>query len=140
MDKASTSAAAVLEEAIQRIATDIEAWLALFADDAVVEFPYAHSLGYPTTLKGKAAIADYFRAAIQAFTQLRFRDLRIDSGADPDIAFAQVHGSAILMPGAHAYEQDYVMWIRTKHGLVTHYVEYWNPLQLPGFAKVRVQS
>jgi ketosteroid isomerase-like protein len=139
MHKSSHTAAAVLERAVQLIGTDIEAWLGLFAQDAVVEFPYARALGHSPTLQGKDAIAAYFRPAVQAFTQLHFRDLRIDSGADPDIAFAQVHGSAVLMPGAHAYEQDYVMWLRTKAGRVTHYIEYWNPLELPDFSDRRVQ-
>lgn len=132
MQHTHSSAAGLLERALQLIGTDVEAWLSLFADDAVVEFPYAPSLGRAAKLVGKAAIAAYFRPALQeTFTQLQFRDLRIESGASPDVAFAQVHGSAILQPGAHMYEQDYVMFMHTKNGLAVRYVEYWNPLQLP---------
>ena len=125
------NASVILGRAVQLIATDVEAWLALFAEDGVVEFPYAPSLGFEPRLVGKAAIAAYFRTAVPRFTGLTFRDLRIEQGADPDVAFAQVHGSAILMPGEHTYEQDYVMLMRTKDGRAVRYVEYWNPLQLP---------
>jgi ketosteroid isomerase-like protein len=123
-----TNATDVLQRALDLIATDLPAWLELFTDDAVVEFPYAASLGRPGRLEGKKAIGDYFLSTPGTFTNLRFRDLRIISGADPDVAVAEVHGSATLMPMNASYEQDYVMILRTKGGKAVHYTEYWNPL------------
>jgi len=121
-------AAPILARAIELVGTDIEAWLDLFADDAVVVFPYAPSVGYAARLEGKAAIAAYFRATPAVFTELRFRDLVLVPGEDPHVAIAEVHGSAKLMPGAHPYEQDYVMILRTEGGKAIEYREYWNPL------------
>jgi len=125
---APNEAAKVLERAIELIGTDMEAWLDLFSDDAVVVFPYAPSIGYAARLEGKAAIAAYFRATPAVFTNLRFRDLVLVPGADPNVAVAEVHGSATLMPGARPYEQDYVMILRTANGRAVEYREYWNPL------------
>ena len=110
------------------IGTDVEAWLARFADDAVVEFPYAASIQRPTRLAGKAAITNYFRTAPGLFQDLTFRDLRIVVGSDPDVAVVEVHGSATIATTGRRYEQDYVVFVRTRDGLVVSYREYWNPL------------
>lgn len=122
------TASLVLRRMIDLIATDVPAWVELFDDDAVVEFPYAASLGRPERLEGKDAIARYFLSTPGTFTNLRFRDLHVIAGADPDVAVAEVHGSATLMPMNAAYEQDYVMVLHTKAGKAVHYREYWNPL------------
>jgi len=122
------NATLVLRRMIELIATDVAAWVQLFSDEAVVEFPYAASLGRPERLEGKAAIASYFLATPGTFTNLRFRDLRVIESADPSLAVAEVHGSATLMPMNAPYEQDYVMILRTEDGKAVHYREYWNPL------------
>lgn len=110
------------------IGTDVEAWLACFADDAVVEFPYAASIRRPTRLAGKAAISDYFRTTPALFQDLVFRDLRVVPGRDPDVAVVEVHGSATISTTSRCYEQDYVVFVRTRDGMVVSYREYWNPL------------
>ncbi|MBZ5711957.1 nuclear transport factor 2 family protein [Nannocystis pusilla] len=129
-------AAAALAAHLDLIAGDIERWLALFADDAIVEFPYAASVGSPPRLVGKPAIADYFRRTPAVFRGLRFRDLRVHATVDPDVVVAEVHGSATLAPGDVAYEQDYVMVLECKDGLVVRYREYWDPAAaMAAFAK-----
>ncbi|MFT3772602.1 MAG: nuclear transport factor 2 family protein [Minicystis sp.] len=114
------------------IGTDIEAWLSLLADDAVVEFPYAPSIQRPARLEGKAAIAAYFRPAIALFRDLTFRDVRLVPGADPDVAVVEAHGAATIATTGKRYEQDYVVFVRTRNDQVVSYREYWNPL--PGIA------
>lgn len=120
-------AAALMELHLERIAGDIEGWLALFADDAVVEFPYAGSVGRAGRMVGKAAIAGYFRGTPGVFRALRFRGLRLHVCADPDVAIAEVHGSALVGPAGAAYEQDYVMVLRARAGQIVLYREYWDP-------------
>lgn len=122
-------------------------WLALFADDAVVEFPYAASLGRSGRLDGKAAIDAYFRGTPGSFRDLTFRDLRRFPGTDPDLAVAEVHGSAVIGPTNRRYEQDYVMLLRTRNGKIVWYREYWNPLPaieafggIDGLPTAQVQS
>ena len=41
------------------IGKDIKAWVDLFAEDAVVEFPYASALSLPERLEGKPATHNY---------------------------------------------------------------------------------
>ena len=124
----SGNASSVLAAHLDLIGRDITAWLGLFEDDAIVEFPYAASLGMSGRLDGKAAIEQYFRGTPGTFRELRFRDLRPLPSSDPDLAVAEVHGSARIGPTGEAYEQDYVMLLRTRQGRIVHYTEYWNPL------------
>ena len=121
-------ASSALAAHLDLIGRDITAWLELFEDDAVVEFPYAASLGLSPRLGGKAAIEQYFRGTPGTFRELRFRDLRQLPSSDPELAFAEVHGSARIGPTGKPYEQDYVMLLRTRHGRIAHYAEYWNPV------------
>lgn len=121
-------AARALDEHLALIGNDIQRWIDLFADDAVVEFPYAPSLGFPERLQGKAAIDRYFRGTPESFRDLAFRDVRRYRTTDPDVAIAEAHGSASVGANDARYEQDYVMLVRTKDGKIILYREYWNPV------------
>lgn len=111
---------------LARIASDIERWLELFTDDAIVEFPYAASVGVSPRLVGKPAIADYFSRTPAVFLGLTFRDLRIHATADPQVALAEVHGSAVIATTQRRYEQDYVMVVECREGRIVRYREYWD--------------
>ncbi|XYH99355.1 nuclear transport factor 2 family protein [Sorangium sp. So ce1128] len=119
-------AARALDAHLALIGRDMEAWFDLFADDATVEFPYAPALGAPALLEGKAAIRRYFEGALESFSDLTFRDVRRYPTTDPDVALAEAHGSAIILPAGRRYEQDYVMLVATRGGKVVRYREYWN--------------
>lgn len=126
-----------LDQHLHLIASDIERWLDLFADDAVVEFPYAAALGRPGRFVGKPAIAAYFRTTPATFRGLVFTDLRKHPGADPQVAVAEVHGAATIAPTGRRYEQDYVMIVHTRDGRISHYREYWDPTRaIAAFAEV----
>ncbi|WP_437725513.1 nuclear transport factor 2 family protein [Sorangium sp. So ce861] len=120
-------AAQALDALLDLVVRDIEGWLALFADDATVEFPYATALGAPARLEGKPAIRSHFEGIIERFRDLSLRDVRRYPTTDPDVALAEVHGSAIILPSGKRYEQDYVMVVATRDGKVVRYREYWNP-------------
>mgnify|MGYP002140209445 CR=1 FL=1 len=53
-------------------------------------------------------------------------DRSATSTTDPDVALAEVHGSATIATTGKRYEQDYVMVVRTRNGKIVHYREYWN--------------
>jgi uncharacterized protein len=124
----SGEASGLLAAHLDLIGRDIAGWLELFEADAIVEFPYAASLGLSRRLEGKAAIEQYFRGTPGTFRELKFRDLRLVPSSDPELAFAEVHGSALVGPTGEPYEQDYVMLLRTRRGRIIHYTEYWNPV------------
>ncbi len=135
-ERSSGPAVRALEAHLDLVARDIARWLELFADDAVVEMPYAPSIARTGRFVGKPAIDAYFRGTPGTFRDLVFRDLRVHAGADPELALAEVHGSARIGPEGRPYEQDYVMIVRTRGGQIVEYREYWNPVPvLAAFAE-----
>lgn len=123
-----TNALEALDAHLALVARDIEPWLALFADDAVVEFPYAAAAGWPARLQGKDAIRDYFARASDVFLNLAFRDIRRYATTNPNIAICEAHGSATIATTSRPYEQDYVFFVECQGGLIVRYREYWNPM------------
>lgn len=109
------------------IATDIQAWANLLAEDAIVEFPYASALGSPERLEGKLAIYNYMKNAIAQMQNLTFTNIRTYQTTDPDVLFAEFHGEAMMIATGRHYQQDYVMRFKARAGKIFHYREYWNP-------------
>lgn len=59
---------------LELIGKDIQAWVNLFAEDAVIEFPYASALGSPERLEGKAAIYNYMKDVPAQMQNLTFHE------------------------------------------------------------------
>ncbi|WP_426756771.1 nuclear transport factor 2 family protein [Myxococcus sp. Y35] len=121
-------AGALMDAHLALIGTDIERWLGLFAEDAVVEFPYAPSLGAPERLVGREAIRGYFAETPKHFLGLVFSNVRRYLTTDPDVAIAEVHGSATIALTGKPYEQDYILVLKSREGRIVHYREYWDPI------------
>ena len=121
-------AGSLLDAHLKLIGTDIERWLELFAEDAVVEFPYAPAAGLPERLEGREAIRRYFVETPKHFRGLVFTKVQRYLTTDPEVAIAEAHGSATIAVTGRQYEQDYVMMVRTRDGRISLYREYWNPL------------
>jgi ketosteroid isomerase-like protein len=58
------------------IGKDIQAWVDLFAEDAVVEFPYTSALSSPERLQGKSAIYNYMKDVLAQMQNLIFTNIR----------------------------------------------------------------
>jgi ketosteroid isomerase-like protein len=122
------NAAHILDAHLSLIGTDIERWFELFAEDAVVEFPYAKGLNLPERLEGREAIRQYFKDTPKHFVGLTFTNVQRHVTADPDVALAEAHGTATIAATGSGYEQDYVMQVKTRNGRIVLYREYWNPV------------
>lgn len=110
------------------IVKDIQAWVNLFASDAVIEFPYASAVGTPERLEGFAAIYNYMKDVPTQMQNLIFTNVRKYPTSNSNILWAEVHGSATIVATGRHYQQDYVMQLETKDGKIVHYREYWNPI------------
>ncbi|MFN6498078.1 MAG: nuclear transport factor 2 family protein [Nostoc sp. DedQUE01] len=119
--------AEIFDAYLALIATNIQAWSDLLAEDVIVEFPYAAALGIPQRLEGKSAVYDYMKAAAAQMEDLTFTNIRKYLTLDPDVLLAEVHGEAVISTTGRHYQQDYVMRMQTKDGKIVHYREYWNP-------------
>lgn len=120
------NATELLCEGLGRIASGLGGWTQLFAEDAIVEFPYAASLGTPARLEGRAALSAYL-AELPAMESFAFDPPRIFPSADPDFGCIEVHATARIPGSGQRYVQDYVMFGRAREGELVWYREYWDP-------------
>ncbi|MEH2425478.1 MAG: nuclear transport factor 2 family protein [Nostoc sp.] len=108
------------------VGKDVQAWVNLFAKNAVVEFPYASTT--PGRLEGKQAIYNYMKEVTAQMQDLVFTNIRAYPTSNPNILFAEVYGEAIIVATGRHYQQNYLMRLETKEGKIVHYREYWNPV------------
>jgi len=104
-----------------------ENFLDLFADDAVLEYPFAPE-GTPERLEGKAAIA---RHALRLAPLLEFGEMTL--GAVYNSGDTVIFESSCQGRGVEAgvpYNQDYISVITLRGGRIVRYQDYWNPLVL----------
>ena len=117
------------------MATNTEAWAELLAEDVIVDFPYAPSLGWPGRLHGRAAAYNHIKTSIPNMQNLTFSNVRKYQTTDPNVLWAELHGSAFAPSTGQRYEQDYVVKVVVKDGKVSHYSEYWNPIAMNALKK-----
>jgi uncharacterized protein len=124
----STQAEKLFAAHLALVIRDMPAWLELFAENAVIEFPYAPSVGTSARLEGKAAIAAYAKGVPAMMRDFVFSNVRIFPTREPHVLFAEAHGEATISSTGRRYVQDYVMHLETDGERIIHYREYWNPV------------
>ncbi|MCM2422651.1 nuclear transport factor 2 family protein [Streptomyces sp. RKAG293] len=107
---------------------DLPAWLDLWDDDGVLEFPFTPE-GWPHRLEGKAAVSDYTRRYPDHVHMHDFPDVRIHQGADPETIVVDMRGDGGLAKADNSpFGVPYIAVVKVKDGLITCYRAYWNPL------------
>lgn len=110
---------------------DIAGWIALFAEDAVIEFPFAPD-GWPTRLDGRDAIADYMRHYPDHIDLREFPEVRVHHTTDPRTAVIEMRAVGRVVETGAPYDMSYVAVVTVDDGLITSYRDYWNPHKLAG--------
>ncbi|MFD4264106.1 nuclear transport factor 2 family protein [Streptomyces sp. NPDC058534] len=112
---------------------DIDAWVALWADDAVMEFPFAPE-GWPRRLEGREAVAAYMRHYPDHIDLHDFPELRIHETTDPTTVVVEMRAVGRLVRTGAPYDMTYIAVVTVEDGRFTSYRDYWNPLvlQQPG--------
>ncbi|MGP3991412.1 nuclear transport factor 2 family protein [Streptomyces sp. 3N207] len=108
---------------------NIPAWVELWDDDGVFEFPFAPD-GRPRQLAGKAAVADYMRGYPDHIDLHDFPDLEIHQTTDPRTIVVEMRAVGRLVRTGSPFEMTYIAVVTVEKGLITHYRDYWNPLTL----------
>jgi hypothetical protein len=106
---------------------DTDGFSAIYAPDAIHEFPFAPE-GAIRQLAGRDAIAAYMR---QLPDRIRFgslSDVRVREAGDELIVEATGHHRRI--PDDTPRDISYVWFITLRDGQVAHFRDYMNPLQL----------
>ncbi|GGR70420.1 hypothetical protein GCM10010269_06670 [Streptomyces humidus] len=112
---------------------DIPAWVALWAEGGVMEFPFAPG-GWPRRLEGREAIAAYMRHYPDHIDLHGFPDLRIHQTTDPQTIVVEMRGVGRLVESGAPLDVTYIAVVTVRDGHFTSYRDYWNPLavQEPG--------
>lgn len=105
---------------------DIEAWVNLWQEDGVLEFPYGPA-GFPEMKKGKADLFDYMQNFPKHF-EVQFKDLEFHLTVDPELVIAEFKSVGKHRETGNPYNQTYISVVQTKDGLITRYRDFWNPL------------
>lgn len=109
---------------------DISGWLALCADDMVIDFPFA-SGGYPNQLNGKSAVVDYMQDYPDLIDLQHITALETHPIDHTDRVVAEWTGEGRVVATNTPYSMSYVAIVTVHNGLMTHYRDYWNPLGVP---------
>ncbi len=115
-------------DALLHLDAGVEHCLALFADDAVFEFPYAPALGLPPRHEGRAQIRGLLaliRARIPptAVGQVTIHDMKAANEL-----FIEYHSEGRIAESGQAYHQDYATFFAVEDGRIKVVREYFNAI------------
>lgn len=119
-------------------AGDLGAYVELFADDAVMAFPFAPA-GFPRLMRGKDEIFEtlaplWQRAATSGRVITGFDDLRWHEADDGRTVVAEFEMVGQVRGTGAAYGVKYVHFYEIERGKITELRDYWDAsalLQLP---------
>ncbi|MFE6834755.1 nuclear transport factor 2 family protein [Streptomyces sp. NPDC057705] len=109
------------------LAKDIPGWVGLWADDGVMEFPFAPP-GRPERLEGREAIAAYMRDYPDHIDLHDFPDVRIHESTAPGTIVVEMRGVGRLVATGGPFDMTYIAVVTVQDGRFTSYRDYWNPL------------
>ncbi|MGY1433861.1 nuclear transport factor 2 family protein [Streptomyces reniochalinae] len=109
---------------------NIAAWVDLWDDDGVFEFPFAPD-GWSRRLEGKAAVADYMRHYPDHIDLHAFPHVHLHETGEPDTVVVEMRGVGRLVSSGAPFDMTYIAVVTAVDGRITHYRDYWNPLDLP---------
>ena len=104
----------------------------LFADDAVLEFPFRPP-GAKDDVVGKAAIADYFQGTKGYKKPESFPIKAVYPGHDPDVVFVEFEGHLVNTRTAERYSNDYIALFRFREGKIRQFREFFDSLRRARF-------
>ncbi|TMR05069.1 nuclear transport factor 2 family protein [Actinomadura soli] len=106
---------------------DIPGWVALWAEDGVMEFPFAPP-GWPGRLDGAEAIAAYMREYPDHIDLHDFTGVRIHQTAVPETIVVEMRGVGRLVKTGKPFDMSYIAVVTVQDGRFASYRDYWNPL------------
>ena len=122
----STNADRVRE--VMRLADEmrVDELAELFADDAVMELPFAPGQ-MPRRYVGKAAIRDFQRFARDAFSRFSMNVGTIHEMIDPNVVVAEHSSDAVVAENGRPYCNHYVTFFTfDDDGRITSWREYYD--------------
>jgi hypothetical protein len=108
-------------------AQDWPNWIDLWAEDALLEFPFAPSRR-PTSYRGRGEILKYMSGTAERIVVDSIADFKVSPMLDPGQVVVELTINGHLRENGAAYNQGYVTFFEISNGRITRCREYWNPL------------
>lgn len=121
------NAQAVVDRALQLlIAQDVAGFAGLWAEDGVLEFPFA-APGFPSLLEGRAAVADYMSGYPDILRIEEFPVVVVHQSVDPDVVIVEFEAAGTVVATGAPYRMRYIAVITVRDGEIESYRDYWSP-------------
>jgi len=111
---------------LKEVTRDFAAWRQLFADNAVMEYPYGAHAGVASPLVGVPAIAQSVKGFLDSVENFQVTIGNIRKIEGEDAVFAEFSGSATAINTGRAYHQNYVVYLRAENGKIAEFREYFD--------------
>lgn len=118
-------------ESVQRIYALIDAMktdemLDLFADDVVMELPFAPGR-MPKRYDGKEEASGFLHSVRDAFSSFTMTVDAVHETSDPNVVVVEHHADGVVAANGRTYDNRYVTFITfDEAGRVTHWREYYD--------------
>jgi uncharacterized protein len=105
---------------------DVDALIGYFADDAVMELPFAPGQ-MPKRYEGKDAVLAFQRFARDAFSTFTMDVDAVHETADPHVVIAEHHSDGVVAENGRRYQNRYVtVFAFDDAGKVVNWREYYD--------------
>ena len=101
----------------------------LYAEDLVVEFPYAPR-HHTQALRGRDAYIGFLTRVVQFFSGYQVGETRVYPTTETGLVVAEYPGSATSNETGKLYKQNYVAFFSIKDGKISHIREYYDPVKV----------
>ena len=112
----------------ERLDPGAETFVEMFADDGVLEFPFA--IPEASRIRGRAEIAHHLERNARRIEFLDVGDVRVHGTGDPNVVIVDFAGYGRAVETGIPFEQRYVSIILLRAGRIVHYIDYWNPVAI----------
>ena len=102
-------------------------WIDLWADDGVLEFPFAPP-GRRRRYVGKPDILAYMKPLAGRMKVEELEYFHVHSMLDPTMSCLEMGLKGRILETDASYNQKYISIVQTRGGKVSLYREYWNPI------------
>lgn len=109
------------------VAHDVAAFAGLFANDGVLEFPFA-APGYPAQVVGRAAVTEYMRGYPDIVDVREVPHLVVRQSVDPEVVTVEFEAAGFVVSTGAPYRMRYIAVITVRDNEITRYRDYWSPL------------
>ncbi|WP_027053222.1 nuclear transport factor 2 family protein [Mesorhizobium erdmanii] len=119
----------LLLRSLELLPRDLDTWVALFAEDAVFELPYAGTFDAPTRRDGREAILGGMTWFMSLINDLKIGDVTVHTVAGRDAVVAEYAATGKMSANGRSFDQIYIVRVEARDGLIIHFTEYFDTLR-----------